>query len=77
MKISKATKPPKICAMMYGITSEDEIFPLEAITILTAGFICPPEIREVKRITNDKQEPWDYGSLEGGALVLSKIGLNN
>jgi hypothetical protein len=32
---------------------------------------------EVKRITNDKQEPWDYGSLEGGALVLSKIGLNN
>ena len=32
---------------------------------------------EVKRITNGNQEPWDYGSLEGGSLVLSKIGFNN
>jgi len=32
---------------------------------------------EVKRITGGSQEPWDYGSLEGGSLVLSKIGFNN
>ena len=32
---------------------------------------------EVKKITNGNQEPWDYGSLEGGSLVLSKIGFMN
>ena len=32
---------------------------------------------EVKKLTNGNQEPWDYGSLEGGSLVLSKIGFNN
>jgi uncharacterized caspase-like protein len=31
---------------------------------------------EVKRVTHGSQEPWDYGSLEGGALILSKIGLS-
>jgi Caspase domain len=32
---------------------------------------------EVKKLTNGNQEPWDYGSLEGGSLILSKIGFNN
>ena len=42
---------------MYGIKSLVSIFPTDAITTLTAGLICPPDIFDVINIINAKAAP--------------------
>ena len=55
--ISKATNPPKICAKQYGTKSFIGNLPADAITIDTAGFICPPENLLVNKIANANAAP--------------------
>ena len=55
--ISKATNPPKICAKQYGTNSFTGNLSADAITIDTAGFICPPEKRVVSKMANANAAP--------------------
>ena len=55
--ISNATNPPNICAKQYGTKSFTGNFPTDAITIDTAGFICPPENLAVNNMANAKAAP--------------------
>ena len=54
---SKATKPPNICAIQYGIKSDVGNLPAAAIVIDTAGLICPPDTLLVSKIVNAKAAP--------------------
>jgi TPR repeat protein len=53
---------PYVAALLKHISSEKDI-----TSVLR-------DVRsEVMKATNNKQEPWDYGSLSSGELILSKI----
>ena len=46
---------------MYGINSAVSIFPADAITMETAGFMCPPDILLANNITNANAAPIAMG----------------
>ena len=54
---SSATKPPNICAKQYGTISPVGNLPADAITMDTAGLMCPPEILLVIVMTNANAAP--------------------
>jgi len=54
---SSATNPPKIWEKQYGIRSAVLILPSDAITMETTGFICPPEMLLVNKMTKARAAP--------------------